>query len=196
MSKENPDYDVRVVLYDSTKANIAQIVFFNDIDVLLECERVKIVRDGDRLYFHKGDAVSGSIKLSGLYKNILQIQKDFDKVKDLEGIYDVKHDNKLDMFYIDRNERLADYDGHKYFMKGVKQLNHNAGEREERGEIVMAAQLTEKGRKVVEAHQKEVARQSVTPTEIVIKALVALLKTQVEGNIDALTTIEALEKFI
>ena len=190
MSRENTEYDVRVVLYDSTKANIAQIVFFNDVDVLLECKRVKIVRDGNRLYFHKGDAVSGSIKLSGSHKNILQLQADFDKVRDLEGVYDAKYDKNLDLYYIDKTEKLSEYDGHKYNIKGTVQSVHNVGKREPREEVIMTAKLTEQGRKTMEHSRKE------KESNIVIKALITLLKTQVEGNDDAIKTIEALEKFV
>lgn len=191
MSRENYDYDVRVVLYDATKGNTAQIVFFNDVDVLLECSRIKIVRDGDKLYFHNGDVVSGSIKLSGHSKNTLQIQADYDKVKDLEGLYDVKYDNKLDLYYIDKTEKLSDYDGHKYFRKGIVQSVHNVGEREKRGEVIMTAELTDKGKKVVENGKNKNAGK-----DVVVKALLTLLRIQVEDNSDAISTIEALEKFI
>ena len=197
MSKENYDYDIRVVLYDSTKANIAQIVFFNDVDVLLECKRVKIVRDGDKLYFHKGDTVSGSIKLSGKNKNILQIQRDYNKVKDLEGLYDAKYDKDLDLYYIDKTEKLSEYDGHKYTVKGTVQSVHNVGERDKRGEVIMTAKLTENGKKVAENYKivRESSKKDLA-TGVVVNALITLLKTQVEGNTDAMATIEALEKFI
>ena len=197
MSKENYDYDVRVVLYDSTKANIAQIVFFNDAEIALECSRVKIVRDGNRLYFHKGDAVSGSIKLSGKNKNILQLQADFDKVRDLEGLYDARYDKNLDLYYIDKTEKLSEYDGHKYTVKGTVQSVHNVGERDKRGEVIMTAKLTENGKKAAENYKivRESSKKDLA-TGVVVNALITLLKTQVVNNDEALATIEALEKFI
>ena len=67
MSKDNTSYDVRVALYDGTRNPLALVQFFNDCELLLECKRIIVVRDGSRLYFHKGDTVKGSIKLSYLY---------------------------------------------------------------------------------------------------------------------------------
>lgn len=196
MSRENTDYDVSVALYDATKkSNIARIVFYNDTEILLECNRVKLVREGDRLYFHKGDAIKNSIKLSGKLNDTLQLWSDYDKVKDLEGLYDAKYDKDLDLYYIDKNERLSDYDGHKYTIKGSKQVNHNAPKREKRGETVMTAVLTERGKKVVEAGKGDAVSKTAA-TDVVVKALLTLLKTQVEGNKEALDTIDALEKFI
>ena len=61
MSRENTEFDVRVALYDGSKNPLANIVFFNDTELLLECKRVVVVRDGNRLYFHKGDSVQGSV---------------------------------------------------------------------------------------------------------------------------------------
>jgi len=67
---------------------------------------------------------------------------------------------------------------------------HNVGKREPREEVIMTAKLTEQGRKTMEHSRKE------KESNIVIKALITLLKTQVEGNDDAIKTIEALEKFV
>lgn len=192
MSKENTEYDVRIALYDGTKNPLANVVFFNDGELLLECNRVTVVRDGNRLYFHKGDKIAGSIKLSGRDKNILQLWKDFSKVRDLEGKYDMKYDKDLDLYYIDKDNKLSDYE-HRCTLKGTKQLNHNPGDRAKRGEIIMAPVLTEKGKKMVEVAQKQ---KKETNKNVVVRALVTLLKTQVVGNDDALSTIDALEKFI
>ena len=194
MSKENTECDVRVALYDGTKNQIAHVMFFNDCELLLECTRVTVVRDGNRLYFHKGDAVKGSIKFSGKdAKNILQLWSGYSKVRDLEGKYDLKYDKEHDLYYIDKTEKLDEYN-HHIIHKGIKQLNHNPGNREKRGETTMApVTIKVKGQKAIEVAQKQKKENS---KNVVVKALVELLKTQVKGNDEALSTIDALEKFI
>ena len=196
MSKENTNCDVIVKLYDASKTQIAHIVFFNDCELLLECKRVTVVRDGNRLYFHKGDSVKGSIKFSGNNDdNILQLWKDYSKVRDLEGRYDLKYDKEHDLYYIDKNEKLNEYI-HHVSRKGVKQLNHNPGNRvqeELKGEKIVTAILKDRGKKVVETVNKQ---KKDDETALVLKALMQLLKTQVKGNSEALSTIDVMEKFI
>lgn len=195
MSKEHTDCDVVVKLYDGSKSKIAHITFFNDCEQLLECKRVTVVRDGNRLYFHKGDAVKGSIKLSGADKSTLQLWSDYSKVRDLEGRYDLKYDKERDIYYIDKQEKLNEYI-HHVVRKGVKQLNHNPGNREPAqltGEKVMTAIINNKGKKVIEVAKKQSKEATNT---VVVKALLELLKTQVKGNEDALSTIEVMEKFM
>ena len=210
MSKENTGYDVSIALYSVSKGkgNAAVVTFFNDTELVLDCTRVKLVRDGDKLYFHRGDLVKDSIKLSGYsytdYKNLLQLHTDYSKVKDMEGTYDLKYDKDVDLYYIDKQECVSTYIHKKPSRKGIKQLNHNPGEREKRGEYIMSPRLTDKGKSVVEQAQVEKQEQKslkkvvekTTATTIVIKALINLLKVQVEGNDDALSTIDALEKYI
>lgn len=192
MSKECTEYDVRVALYKGTKAPLANVLFFNDTELMLECKRVTIVRDGNRLYFHKGDATKG-IKLTGKDdKNCLQLWSDYSKVRDLEGYYDLKYDKDSDLYYIDKQEKLSDHK-HKFELRGTKQLNHNPGNREKRGEQVMTVSIKDRGQKVAENAKKANKNEA---TNVVVKALITLLKTQVEGNADALSTIDALEKFI
>ena len=192
MSKECTEYDVRIALYKGTKAPLANIVFFNDTELMLECKRVTVVRDGNRLYFHNGDATNG-IKLTGKdSKNCLQLWSDYSKVRDLEGYYDLKYDKDSDLYYIDKQEKLSDHE-HKFELRGTKQLNHNPGNREKRGEQVMTVSIKDRGQKVAE-NAKKVNKNEAT--NVVVKALITLLKTQVEGNADALSTIDALEKFI
>lgn len=192
MSKECTEYDVRVALYKGTKAPLANVLFFNDTELMLECKRVTIVRDGNRLYFHKGDATKG-IKLTGKDdKNCLQLWSDYSKVRDLEGYYDLKYDKDSDLYYIDKQEKLSDHE-HKFELRGTKQLNHNPGNREKRGEQVMTVSIKDRGQKVAENAKKANKNEA---TNVVVKALITLLKTQVEGNVDALSTIDALEKFI
>jgi len=195
MSNENINCDVIVKLYEASRTSIAHVVFFNDCELLLECKRVTVVRDGNRLYFHKGDSVKGSIKFSG-QNNTLQLWKDYSKVRDLEGRYDLKYDKEHDLYYIDKQEKLNEYI-HHVSRKGVKQLSHNPGNREKvelKGEQIVTAILTDRGKKVVENVQKQKKEEDVN--SVVIKALIELLKTQIKGNSEALSTIDVMEKFI
>ena len=196
MSKESTSCDVQVRLYDGTKAPVTHVIFFNDCELLLECKRVTVVRDGSRLYFHKGDSVKGSIKLSGKdAANILQLWKDYSKTRDLEGRYDLKYDKDQDLYYIDKNEKLNEYI-HHHSIKGVKQANHNPGNRvqeELKGEKIVTAILKDRGKKAVETATKQ---KKDDETALVVKALMQLLKTQVKGNSEALVTIDVMEKFI
>lgn len=192
MSKECTEYDVRVALYKGTKGPLANVLFFNDTELMLECKRVTVVRDGNRLYFHKGDATKG-IKLTGTdSKNCLQLWSDYSKVRDLEGYYDLKYDKDSDLYYIDKQEKLSDHE-HKFELRGTKQLNHNPGNREKRGEQVMTVSIKDRGQKVAENAKKANKNEA---TNVVVKALITLLKTQVKDNSEALATIDALEKFI
>lgn len=194
MSKENTNCDVIIKLYDASKTQIAHVVFFNDCELLLECKRVTVVRDGNRLYFHKGDSVKGSIKFSG-NNSTLQLWKDYSKVRDLEGRYDLKYDKEHDLYYIDKQEKLNEYI-HHVSRKGVKQLNHNPGNREKvelKGEQIVTAILKDRGKKAVETAQKQ---KKEDENSLVVKALMQLLKTQVKGNSEALSTIEVMEKFV
>ena len=193
MSKENTAFDVRVAHYNCTKRPVVNVVFFNDAELLLESDRIKIVRDGNRLFFHRANKTTGGIKLSGDNKNTLQLWSDVSKVRDLEGNYDLKYDNKLDLYYIDKQERLSDC-SYQASRKGTKQLNHNPGKREKGVTRTMApVKITEKGKKAVELVNK---KEKESNNIVVVKALVALLKTQVKGNAEALSTIDTLEKFI
>lgn len=195
MSKDNTNFDVRIALYEASKKNIANIIFFNETELLLECNRVTLVRDGDRLYFHKGDGIVGSVKFSTPYKDKLQLWKDYSKVRDLEGRYDLKYDKDHDMYYIDKSEKLSEDDlSRRGTIKGTKQLNHNSGKREKKGETIVAPiKITPKGKQVVEVAKTQ---KKETSKNVVVQALIALLRTQVDGNADALSTIDALEKFI
>lgn len=197
MSKESTEQDVRVVLYDTSKQKMAYIMFFNDTELLLDCERVKIFRDGDKLYFTKGDGnIPGSVKLSGKRYDVLQIVLDYNLLIDLEGNYDLKCDTYRQHYYISKSEKLSDYE-HVRSIKDCKQLNHNPGVREKgvykKGESSMTAILTDKGKKVAENAIKQKQQQKKTA---VVKALWELLKVQVTDNEDALSTIELLEKYI
>jgi hypothetical protein len=193
MSKECTEYDVRVALYKGTKAPLANIVFFNDTELMLECKRVTVARDGNRLYFCNGDSING-IKLTGKDANCLQLWSDYSKVRDLEGYYDLKYDKDSVLYYIDKQEKLSDYK-HKFELRGAKQLNHNPGNREKRGEQVMTVSINDRGQKAAQNMPKQTVTKNAS-TNVVVKALIALLKTQVEGNEDALSTIDALKKFI
>lgn len=194
MSVENTAFDIRIALYDGSKKPLAQIVFYNDTELLLECKRVKVVRDGNRLYFHKADS-TGGIKLSTATKDRLQLWSDYSKVKDLEGRYDLKYDKSVDLYYIDKSEKISEDDlSRRGSVKGTKQLNHNPGKREKGEQKIMApVKITEKGKKAVEIVQR---KEKESNNVVVVKALVALLKTQVKGNAEALSTIDTLEKFI
>jgi len=194
MSKENTNYDVRIALYDGTKNPIANIQFFNDCELLLECKRITVIRDGSRLYFHKGDSVKGSIKLSGSGEK-LQLWKDYSKVRDMEGKYDLKYDKERDLYYIDKENKLSNHI-HRSPVKGVKQLNHNVGNREHvelKGEQIVTAIIKDRGKKAVENANKQ---KKADENSLVVKALMQLLKTQVKDNAEALSTIEVIEKFI
>ena len=194
MSKENTSYDVRVALYDGTRNPLALVQFFNDCELLLECKRIIVVRDGSRLYFHKGDTVKGSIKLSGSGDK-LQLWKDYSKVRDMEGNYDLRYDKDVDLYYLDKDNKLSEHI-HRAPVKGTKQLNHNAGNRETvelKGEQIVTAILKDRGKKVVETAQKQ---KGANEKVLVVKALMQLLKTQVRDNAEALSTIEVMENFI
>lgn len=198
MSRENTECDVKIALYQTSKGRAANIYFFNDNEMLLECKRVKLIRDGSKLYFHKGDSVSGSIKFSGRCTNVLQMYTDYDKVKDMEGTYDIKYDKEFDLYYIDKEERVGDYEYKGLGTRlGNKQLNHNPGNREKRGEYIMTAALTDNAKKIVEkSKETKTATNKTAATTVVIKALVSLLRLQVDGNEEALSTIDALETYI
>ena len=194
MSKESTSCDVQIRLYDGSRAPVAHIIFFNDCELLLECKRVIVVRDGNRLYFHKGDSVKGSIKFSAK-GTTLQLWKDYIKVKDLEGRYDLKYDKDSDIYYIDKQEKLNEYIHHRS-IKGCKQIQHNPGNREKvelKGEQIVTAILKDRGKKAVETANRQ---KKADENSLVVKALMQLLKTQVEGNAEALSTIEVMEKFI
>ena len=192
MSKDNTNYDVRVVTYDGSRQQIAHIIFFNDCEMLLECKRVKVIRDNNRLYFHKGDATAGSIKLSGKdCPHMLQLWKDFNKVKDMEGLYDLKYDKEQDLYYLDKDEKLTGY-RHGTPKAGMKQLNHNPGNREKKGEQVMTVTV----KKQIKEPVKKILSANGTENSVVVRALLTLLKDQVKGNADALSTIDVMEKFI
>lgn len=192
MSKDNTEFDVRVAVYDCTHRAVTNIYFFNDCEHLLESKRVKIVREDNRLYFTKGDAVKGSIKLSGRDKNTLQLWSDYSKTRDLEGNYDLKYDNKMDMYYIDKDNKLSDA-RYKTSTKGIPQNNHNPQREKREGEHVMTVAIKPKAQKMIE---KVNVQKNVNENALVVKALMQLLKTQVKGNAEALSTIEVVEKFI
>ena len=194
MSKECTEYDVRVVLYDSARdgRHIAHILFFNDSELLLESKRVKLSREGTKVYFSDGEHIKDSVKLSGRDTNILQLYAYYGLVKDMEGLYDLKFDQSKNAYYIDNAEKLADYD-HEVKKLGTKQLNHNNGVREKREDIIVDVALKDSAKKIVNA--KNVEKQEDARV-VVVNALIALLKTQVVGNKDALSTIETLEKYL
>ncbi len=190
MSKENTECDVRVALYDGSKNPLTHIVFFNDCELLLESRRITVVRDGNRLYFHKGDNIVGSIKLSTKDKNTLQLWKDYGKTRDLEGTYDLKYDAELDLYYIDKQEKLGEY-FHHVVHKGTKQLNHNPGNRKpEKGVEKVMSPVTVKKPIKMPIETKDKAK------EVVVKALFELLKTQIKGNDDAMFTVNTLETYM
>ena len=121
--------------------------------------------------------------------------KDYSKVRDLEGRYDLKYDKEHDLYYIDKQEKLNEYI-HHVSRKGVKQLNHNPGNREKvelKGEQIVTAILKDRGKRAIETAQKQKKEDA---NSVVVKALMQLLKTQVKGNAEALSTIEVMEKFI
>ena len=85
---------------------------------------------------------------------------------------------------------------HHVSRKGVKQLNHNPGNREKvelKGEQIVTAILKDRGKKAVETAQKQ---KKEDENSLVVKALMQLLKTQVKGNSEVLSTIEVMEKFV
>ena len=199
MSKENTNFDVRIALYDGSKKPLANVVFFNDTELLLECQRIKVVRDGNRLYFHRADS-TGGIKLSGENVDRLQLWSDYCKVRDLEGRYDLKYDKSVDLYYIDKTEKLSDDDlSRRGSVKGTKQLNHNPGNREKGVNMTVAIpkhkQITvkQKGKEVINVTEQKMTKDA---EKVVVTALIALLKTQVKGNNDALSTIKTLENYI
>ena len=199
MSRENTEFDVRVALYDGSKNPLANIVFFNDTELLLECKRVVVVRDGNRLYFHKGDSVQGSVKISGRDNDRLQLWSDYSKVRDLEGRYDLKYDKDQDIYYIDKTEKLSDDDIRlRGTRKGLKQLNHNPGNRGQKGDLEMTVAIS-KTKKTPTSKQPNIMKmvnKKDETNEVVVKALLELLKTQVVGNDNAINTIKTLEQFI
>ena len=193
MSKECTEYDVRIAIYGSTRdEHIAHISFFNDSELLLDSKRVKLSRSGTRLYFNNGEHIKDSIKLSGANTNTLQLYAGYGLVKDMEGLYDLKFDQDKNTYYIDKSEKLADYD-HETRLLGTKQLNHNNGVREKREDIIVDIALKDSAKKIVDA--KNVSRQEDARV-VVVNALIELLKTQVVGNKEALSTIETLEKYL
>ena len=193
MARERTDCDVTVAIYDTTKQTMTVISFFNDTQLLLDCKRVKLIREGDLLYFEKGDDVVGSVKLSGEFNDKIQICKDYDMFKDMQGKYDLKHDTQRNVYYINLQEKVGEYHP-KFRLKGTKQLNHNPGVREyvKIGPRTKVS-LTEHGRRVVEDVRKQEQKEK---TSIVVKALIELLKSEIAGNAEALSTVETLEKYI
>lgn len=202
MSKESTACDIRVALYNTSKGKAANVLFYNDTELLLDCTRVKLIRDESRLYFHRGDLVKDSLKLSGRHCNILQLNTDYSKVKDLEGEYDIKYDSELDLYYIDKQEKLGEYKHKTGSYLGIKHPGYLTRTQEPRGEYIMTATLKDNAKKMVENSKKQEAEKSTTvntktaATTVVVKALISLLRLQVEGNDDALSTIDALETYI
>lgn len=193
MSKECTEYDVRIAIYDSARdGHVVHISFFNDSELLLESKRVKLTREGTKVYFSDGEHIKDSVKFSGANANILQLYAGYGLVKDMEGLYDLKFDQAKNVYYIDKIEKLADYD-HETKLLGTKQLNHNNGVREKREDIIVDIALKDSAKKIVDA--KNVSRQEDARV-VVVNALIALLKTQVVGNKDALSTIDTLEKYL
>ena len=193
MSKENTECDVRVALYDGSRTPIAHIIFFNDCELLLECERVIIERDGNRLYFKNGNNVSDSVKLTQKDKNTLQLWKDYSKARDLEGTYDLKYDQKSNTYYIDKQEKLGEY-YHHVVRKGIKQINHNPGIREKGVSKTMSpVTISERGKKAIEL---KTVQEKNSAKNVVVHALVSLLKTQITGNDEAMITLTTLETYL
>ena len=61
----------------------------------------------------------------------------------------------------------------------------------------MTAALTDNAKKIVEkSKETKTATNKTAATTVVIKALVSLLRLQVDGNEEALSTIDALETYI
>ena len=59
----------------------------------------------------------------------------------------------------------------------------------------MTVAIKDRGQKAAQNMTKQTVTKDVA-MNVVVKALITLLKTQVEGNADALSTIDALEKFM
>lgn len=200
MSIENTKFDVKVSTYNCGKGLCTLITFYNDMETMLDCERVKLELVGERLYFWQGDGVKGSTKLSGAKysKNNLFLYAMAEKVATMEGVYDLDYDGENNAYYIDKSRRITDtpYNAGKDKFKGRKQLNHNPGDRKA-ANLTIDFNLTERGQMVVEkAKEKKVEDNKAKTKEVVVKALFALLRIQVEGNKEALTTIDTIENFI
>ena len=188
MSKENTNYDVSIKIYDGSKQMLAHIKFFNDCELLLDSDRIRVKRDGNRLLFIKD---AGGVKFSQK-SDTLQLWADVSKVRDMEGNYDLKYDKDLQQYYVDKSERISDctYTSPK---KGMKQLNHNPGNREKGVHRVLSVAINDKGKKVAEIQNINKTNEE---KKVVAKALLQLLKTQLKGNNDALSTIYTLENYI
>lgn len=201
MSSERTEYDVIVALYDAKKQKMANITFYNDTELLLNCTRVLIVREGDRLYFQNADSihgrVKGSVKITGKKHNVLQSVLGYDLAKDMEGNYDLKYDKDAGMYYVDKNEIISEHE-HVCSFKGRVVANYNNGNREKPGTSIKAS-VTKNGRGFIEMKSKPIEEPKIEETDILAEALLALLKEQVSellGNEKALKTLSLLSYYI
>ena len=93
------DYDVRISVYKNTKynRNIATVIFANDVDQLLDADRIRIMKKGNKLYFvpnvDKSVALSNS-KLQ-LYKAV-----EVGHCEEFAGVYPLEYDDDAKIYYV------------------------------------------------------------------------------------------------
>lgn len=191
MSTDNTNCDVQVKMYDGSKHLLAHITFFNDCEALFNGDRIRLDRDGNRLFFNE-DPTGVKFSGKGKDKNRLQLWADVRKVQDLEGEYDLKFDGEKSIYYIDKTEMLSDCK-YQASMKGTKQLNHNPGNREKGVQRMSPVTIKENGKKLVE--NQKLAEEKIAKDRVV-SALMALLRTQIKGNMEALATLTTLDAYL
>ena len=92
-------YDVRICTYKTGKGEMKVISFADDLEVLVDSERIMPQGKGSKLYF-KPD--SRGFKLTD--RGILQIQnRDWVRsLKKFEGQYGLMYDSQLKLYYVDQ----------------------------------------------------------------------------------------------
>lgn len=95
--------DVKISYYPETGKghSVARISFSDNLDLMLETERVMLRFDGNRMYFEKGKEGHG-LKIS---KNGIQIWRIADKFAPLEGYYPLRYDIEKSMYFIDLDDK-------------------------------------------------------------------------------------------
>lgn len=190
--------DVRVAFYECTKGNMCHIAFYNELYKLLECKRVKLLLDGDRLYFRNGDSVPGSLALveSG-NRGVISVQKNLEDLKPFEGEYtSMLFDASNDTYYIDRTRKLTTTYGpenktsrarQSSLVKGVDAMKIHT-------KPINAPVMSGLANALVAPKEKSEAQ--INAEKVIVSALLTLLETQITDNPDAMATLTTLRNYI
>lgn len=196
------DYDVKIMGYDCTKTPNIVITFYNDIHHVLDCNRVNIIVDGDRVIFKPGDNSKNSIKFSGKFEHSqkLMTSKNYEELSKFIGVYDLQYDQLSGFYFISTETwRLASTQEDYGYRKGKQQFQHNVGNNKGPKEVFI-----EHTKPHIEK-EKNMDNQTIRKTSaeknaeaVVRSALLQLMETQLkeEKCAEALATLTTLKNYI